>query len=190
MRRGIIGLVLLAGFLAVAGQAMAQDGKSGVTIDGSLIAATAPTGGYDATVGIGIGALVDITNRVNVSNKNIKLGIRGDMSYYSWDGNFYGFGVSYKRLAFFGGPRFTIQPGANAAVLPYVEGGVELTYDDIGMYTPGFGSASTTGLSLGLAGGGGVDFLLAKNLKLGVNGRLHLISDAFVTVGVTLGLMF
>ncbi len=193
MRRTAVIAMLAVMMFTAAGQvhaAQASGGKSGITIDGSLLFATEPLGGYDSTVGLGVGALVDLSGRSGFSSKTMQMGIRGDIAYFDWDGKFFGIGVSYKRLAFFGGPRFTFLPTGKKDLMPYVEGGLELTYDDVGVYAPGLGSTSTTGLSLGLAGGGGIDFALAPNLKLGINGRLHMISDSFMTIGVTLGLMF
>lgn len=193
MRRSAVIAVLAVMLLSAAGQvfaAPASGGKSGITIDGSLLFATEPLGGYDSTVGIGVGALLDLSGKSGFSSQNMQMGIRADMAYFDWEGKFFGIGVSYKRLAFFGGPRFTFLPGGKKDITPYVEGGLEFTYDEVGVYLPGFGSTSTTGMSLGIAGGGGIDFALAKNLKLGVNGRLHVISDSFMTIGATLGLMF
>jgi len=71
-----------------------------------------------------------------------------------------------------------------------VEGGLELTFDEVEVVVPGLGKTSSSDTSLGLAGGGGIDFILAPNVKLGVNGRLHLIDDDFLTLGITLGLLF
>jgi opacity protein-like surface antigen len=183
----IIAVLVLAAVLA-AGPIFAAE--SGVTIDGSLVYATEPMGGYDSTVGIGLGALIDMSGRMKSSSKDMKLGIRADMTYFNWDGNFYGTDVSYKRMMFFGGPRLTFQPGGKSNISPYVEGGLELGYGTSEVVVPGFGKSSSTQIDLGLAGGGGVDFTLAKNVKLGVNARLHLISDSFLTLGVTLGVAF
>lgn len=127
---------------------------------------------------------------MNTSSKDMKLGIRADMTYFNWEGSFYGIDVSYKRLMFFGGPRLTFQPGGRSNITPYVEGGLELGYGKAEAAVPGLGKASATEIDLGLAGGGGIDFALAKNVKLGVNGRLHLISDSFLTLAVTLGVAF
>lgn len=190
MKRILFSVVIVTVLAVSAGRVMAAEaGGSGVTIDGSLIFATEPAGGFDSTVGLGIGALIDLSKQMSSSRKDMKMGIRGDLSYFDFDGSYYGVGVSYTRLVLFGGPRLTFIPG-NAKIQPYVEGGLELSYDDVGTYVPGFGSSSATDISLGLAGGGGVDFLLAPNLKLGVNGRLHIISDSFLTLGVTFGVMF
>ena len=190
MKRYVFVVVLTASLIAAAGPALAAEEKgAGITIDGSLILATEPVGGYDSTVGIGVGALIDLSKQMGTSRKDMKIGIRGDLSYFDFDGSYYGVGVSYTRLVLFGGPRITFIPG-NDKVQPYVEGGLELAYDDVGTYAPGFGSSSATDINLGIAGGGGVDFLLAPNVKLGVNGRLHIISDSFLSLGVTLGFMF
>jgi opacity protein-like surface antigen len=188
MKKVLIIAVLAFAAVLMAGPVFAAAG--GVTIDGSLLFATEPMGGYDSTVGIGVGALIDMSGRMKTSSKDMKLGIRADMAYFDWDGSFYGIDVSYWRLVFFGGPRLTFQPGGRSDISPYVEGGLELAYGEAEVAVPGFGKSSTTEINLGLAGGGGVDFTLAKNVKLGVNGRLHLINDSFLTLGVTLGVAF
>lgn len=185
--KNVFALAVLAGAL-MAGPAFAA--SSGVTLDGSLVFATEPAGGYDSTVGIGVGALVDMTPKMKTSAKDLKVGLRGDMAYFDWDGDFYGVSVSYKRLMFFGGPRITYNPGGSSKIAPYAEGGLELGYGDAEVYVPGFGTSSTTDLNLGLAGGGGVDFELAPNMKLGVSARLHLISDSFLTLAATFGVAF
>jgi len=162
----------------------------GVTLDGSLILATEPAGGYDSTVGIGVGVLVDLSSRMKTSSKDMKLGLRGDLAYFDWEGNIYGTGVSYWRLMFFGGPRLTYQPGGRSDIAPYLEGGLELGYGEAEVVVPGIGRSGSTEIDLGLAGGGGVDFFLTKNIKLGINARLHLISDSFLAIGFTLGTIF
>jgi opacity protein-like surface antigen len=185
--------ILIIAVLAVAAVLMAGPASaaaSGVTLDGSLIYGTSPTSGYDSTVGLGIGALVDMTGRMKTSSKDLKLGIRADMEYFDWSGSFYGVDVSYKRFMFFGGPRFTVLPGGRTDIAPYAEGGLELGYGQAEVYMPGFGTSSTTDINLGLAGGGGVDFALGKNMKLGVSARLHLISDSFLTLAATFGVVF
>lgn len=188
MKKVLIIAVLVLATVIMAGSVFAAE--SGATIDGSLVYATEPRGGFDSTVGIGVGALIDMSGRMKTSSKDMKLGIRGDMTYFDWDGSFYGIDVSYKRLMFFGGPRLTFQPGGRSNISPYLEGGLELGYGKAEVAVPGLGKASSTEIDLGLAGGGGVDLALSKNVKLGVSGRLHLISDSFLTVAVTLGVAF
>lgn len=188
MKKVLVIAVLAFAAVLMSGPAFAAAG--GVTIDGSLVFATEPMGGYDSTVGIGVGALIDMAGRTKMSSKDMKLGIRADMAYFDWDGNFYGIDVSYQRLMIFGGPRLTFQPGGRSTVSPYVEGGLELGYGRAEVAVPFFGRRSSTEIDLGLAGGGGVDFALSKNVKLGVSGRLHLISDSFLTLAVTLGAAF
>jgi len=188
MKKVLIIAVLAFTAALMAGPVFAAAG--GTTIDGSLVFATEPMGGYDSTVGIGVGALIDMADRMKMSSKDMKLGIRADMTYFDWDGSFYGIDVSYQRLMFFGGPRLTFQPGGSSNIAPYVEGGLELGYGRVEVAVPYFGKRSSTEIDLGLAGGGGVDFTLAKNVKLGVSGRLHLINDSFLTLAVTCGVAF
>lgn len=187
-KKYLIIAVLVFAAVLVAGQVFAAAG--GATIDGSLVYATAPTGGFDSTVGIGVGALIDMSGRMKTSSKDMKLGIRADMTYFDWSGSYYGIDVSYKRMMFFGGPRLTFLPGGRSNIAPYLEGGLELGYGTAEVAVPGLGKSSATDINLGLAGGGGVDFELAKNVKLGVSGRLHLITDSFLTLAVTLGVAF
>ena len=192
MFKGITVMVCLAVLGPLASQAAAAgpaDVRGGHTIDGSLILATEPRSGYDQKTGFGIGTLIDLSDRTNMSPKAFKVGIRGDFAYFDWEGDFSGTNLSYKRVVLFGGPRFTFLPGASA-VAPYLEGGLELAYDDMEVTVPIIGKASSIWTSLGFAGGGGVDFTLARNLILGVNGRVHLVSDPIYTFGVTLGLVF
>ena len=185
----MIALSILS-LVASAGAAVAA-GKSEATIDASLLYATEPRGGFGSTVGIGVGALVDISGNMHMSRKDMKLGVRGDIAYFDWDSNYYGTDVSYTRLALFGGPRLTFgKLGGGVSVAPYLEGGLELTFNDVDVFVPGIGKRSSSETNLGLAGGGGIDFILAPNLKLGVNGRLHLVDDDILTLGLTLGMMF
>jgi len=188
MKKVLLISVLALSTVFMAGPVFAAAGAN--TVDGSLIFATEPAGGYDSTVGIGVGALIDMSDRMRSSSKDMKLGIRGDMAYFDWEGDFFGIDVSYWRLMFFGGPRLTFQPGGRSDIAPYLEGGLELGYGKAEVAVPGLGRHSSTNIDLGLAGGGGVDFALAKNLKLGVSGRLHLISDSFLTLAVTMGVAF
>lgn len=188
MKSYLVVALIIAAILAGTGQVSAETG--GATIDGSLIYATEPSGGFDSTVGIGVGALIDMSSRMKTSSKDMKMGLRADMAYFDWDGNYFGINVSYWRLMFFGGPRLTFQPGGRSTVTPYVEGGLELGYGEAEVAVPGFGKSSATEINLGLAGGGGIDIALAKNVKLGVNARLHLITDSFLSLGVTLGAAF
>jgi len=74
-------------------------------------------------------------------------------------------------------------------VAPYLEGGLELSYDEAEVASF-FGKASATEINLGLAGGAGLEIPLADNLVLGFNGRLHLIADSFLTLGASLGVRF
>lgn len=184
MRKVFAGLVV-AVLMFSAGSAFAAQGQN--TIDGSLILGTAPASGFDAGIGLGVGVTIDMADRMKSSDA--KLAIRGDMSYMTWDGDAFGWGLSYTRLMFFGGPRFYLGRGGKGTVMPYVEGGLELSFDEAEVATP-FGKASASEVNLGLAGGGGVEIPLSGNLKLGVSGRLHLITDDFLSIAVTLGTSF
>ncbi|MDH4164498.1 MAG: hypothetical protein OEW15_17690, partial [Nitrospirota bacterium] len=48
------------------------------TVDGSLIFATEPVGGFDSTVGIGVGGTFDVSKAA----RDVKVAVRADMSYF------------------------------------------------------------------------------------------------------------
>jgi opacity protein-like surface antigen len=181
-----IATVLMA---AGAGNAIAAPDKGGVMIDGTLSLASEPAGGFGTTIGLGVGASVDFTDKMKLSDKNAKVHLRGDLSYYEWDDTVFGFDVSYRRIIAFGGGRYFFPMGGRGAVAPYLEAGLELSYDRAEVATF-FGEASATEIALGVAGGAGLEFSLSDNLVLGVNGRLHLITDSFLTLGASLGVKF
>jgi len=182
----VIATVLMA---AGAGSAVAADGKSGATVDGTLSIATEPVGGFGNPVGLGVGASMDITDTIKLSDKNAKIHLRGDLTYYEWDDTQLGIDISYRRIIAFGGGRYFIPMGGRSGVAPYLEGGLELSYDEAEVASF-FGKASATEINLGLAGGAGLEIPLADNLVLGFNGRLHLIADSFLTLGASLGVRF
>lgn len=189
MKRFAIIAVALLMIAAGAGSAAAAEGKSGASVDGTLSIATEPAGSFGSTIGIGVGASIDITDRMKLSDKNAKIQLRGDLTYYEWDDTQFGFDVSYQRIIAFGGGRYFIPMGGRSGVAPYLEGGLELSYDEAEVASF-FGKVSATEINLGLAGGAGLELPLADNLVLGFNGRLHLIADSFITLGASLGVKF
>jgi len=185
MRLLLTGLVV-AVLLFSAVPAFAAQGQT--SIDGSLLLATARASGFDAGLGVGIGATVGLPN-VKLGG-NASMAIRGDMSYFNWDGSFFGVDYSYSSLMFFGGPRIYFgKGGGKGSVMPYVEGGVELSFDSAEVATP-FGKASDSEMHFGLAGGGGIEIPLSDRVKFGVSARLHLITDDFMSVAATIGTTF
>jgi opacity protein-like surface antigen len=189
MKRSIVIAIATVLLAASAGSAIAAQGKGGVMIDGTLSLASEPTSGFGTTVGLGVGASMDITDKIKLSDKNAKIQLRGDLSYYDWDNTEFGFDVSYRRIIAFGGGRYFFPMGGRGTVAPYLEAGLELSYDRVEVATF-FGKASATEIALGLAGGAGLEIPLADNLVLGFNGRLHLITDSFLTLGASLGVKF
>ncbi len=181
-----VAAVLMA---AGAGSAFAAQGKGGVMVDGTLSLATEPASGFGTTVGFGVGASIDMTDTIKLSDKNAKIHLRGDLSYYEWDADEFGFDLTYKRLIAFGGGRYFFPMGGRSTVAPYLEAGVEISYDRAEA-AAFFGKVSASEVNLGVAGGGGLEFPLSDNLVLGVNGRLHLITDSFLTLGASLGVKF
>ena len=184
MRLYIAGVVIAAMMFSAA-PAFAATGQN--TVDASLILASSPASGFDAGVGLGVGATIDMANQMR--SRDVRLAIRGDVSYFSFDGDFFGIDLSYRRLMMFGGPRLYFGPGGSRRIKPFLEGGFELSFDHVEVGTP-FGRASDSRLRLGLAGGGGIEFPLTDRVKFSVSGRLHLITDDFASLAATIGTSF
>ncbi len=184
MRLVLAGLIV-AVMVVSAGPASAAQGNN--TVDGSLILGTAPASGLDMGIGVGAGLTFDISDRMRSSNA--KLAIRADLSYLNFDGDYFGVGISYSRLMLFGGPRFYLG-GSKGGPKPFVEGGLEFSHDSYDIYVLGLGKRSVSDTNFGLAGGGGVEIPLQGNLKLSFSGRLHLITDDFLSIAATLGTSF
>src|SRR5512134_3059291 len=118
MRLFIAGVVVAA-MMFTAVPAFAATGQN--TIDGSLILASSPASGFDAGLGLGVGATIDMANQMK--SRDVRLAIRGDFSYFSFDGDFFGVDLSYTRIMLFGGPRFYFGPGGSRSIKPFLEGG-------------------------------------------------------------------
>ena len=189
MKRFAIIAVALLMISAGAGSAVAEEEKSIAFFDCTLSMATEPAGGFGKTAGFRVGESVDVTDSMKLSDEKVKVHIRGDLAYYEWDDTQFGFDVSYKRIIFFGGGRYFIPMSGRGGVAPYLEGGLELSYDDVETASP-VGTVIVTDIRLGLAGGAGLEIPLADDLVLGFNGRLRIIADSFLTLGVSLGVKF
>ncbi len=183
--RSLIAGVIVTAMMLSATPAFAAGGQN--TIDGSLILATAPASGFDSTIGLGVGVTFDMADRMR--SRDVRLAVRGDISYFSFDGDFFGVDLSYRRIMFFGGPRFYFGSGGTRSIKPFLEGGLELSFDEVEVGTP-FGKVSDSELHLGLAGGGGIEIPLTDRLKFSVSGRLHVITDDFLSVAATIGASF
>jgi hypothetical protein len=123
---------------------------------------------------------------MKLSDKDAKVYLRGDLTYYEWNDRRVGLDVSYQRIIFFFGGRYFIPMSGRGGVAPYLEGGLEMSYDDVATANAA-GTEIVTDITLGLSGGAGLEIPLADDLVLGLNGRLHLITDSFLTLGVSLG---
>jgi opacity protein-like surface antigen len=163
----------------------------GVTIDGSLSLATETVSGSGTTAGIGVGLSMDISDRVHLSDKRAKLQLRGDITYYNWDYDVLGINLSVTRVPVFVGGRYFLPIQDNSKVDVYVEGGLELSFDNVETALPfGIGKVSSSDINLGVTPGVGIEFPLQSNLVLGANARYHLISDSYMTFAVSLGYRF
>ena len=171
---------------AGAGSAAAEEENIRAFFDGTLSIGSEPAGGFGKTTGFGVGESVDITDSMKLSDKNAKFHLRGDLAYYKWDDMQFGFDVSYQRIIFFFGGRYFIPMSGRGGVAPYLEGGLELSYDDVEKANSA-GTVIVTDINLGLAGGAGLEIPLADDLVLGFNARFHVIDGSFLTLGASLG---
>jgi opacity protein-like surface antigen len=165
--------------------------EQGMMIDGSLSLATETVSGSGTTVGLGAGLSVDISDRVHLSDKKAKLQLRGDINYYNWDYDVFGINLSVTRVPVFVGGRYFLPIQGSSKVDVYVEGGLELSFDNVETALPfGIGKVSSSDINLGVTPGVGIEFPLQNNLVLGANARYHLITDSYMTLAVSLGYRF
>lgn len=176
-------------FMLVLGAGGMSQAVAAGSVDGGLIFATEPAPGFDSTIGIGVGGTFDVSDKA--AAKDMKIGVRADLSYFDWDNGAFGVGLSYKRLMLFGGPRLSFSTGPKSAVTPYVEGGLELSFDEAEAWIPGLGiKVSANDTNIGLAAGGGVEIAVSDRAKFGIGARLHLITDDFLSLAFTFGVGF
>jgi hypothetical protein len=164
--------------------------EQGMMIDGSLSLATETVSGSGTTVGLGAGLSMDISDRVHLSDKKAKLQLRGDINYYNWDYDVFGINLSVTRVPIFVGGRYFLPIQGSSKVDVYVEGGLELSFDNVETAVPFFGKVSESDINLGVTPGVGIEIPLQNSLVLGANARYHLISDSYMTLGVSLGYRF
>jgi opacity protein-like surface antigen len=159
--------------LSVVAPALAKQGDK--TLDASIDLATAPVSGFDSTLGFSVGFGYELEQ---------ELQLRGDISYYSYDEDFFGDSLTYTRVPVAASVRkyFPLNPQKNVNI--FVQGGLELSFDEVEVSVPFFGKASESEVNLGLVGGGGVEFALSREFGLGGIAKYHVISDDYLTLGL------
>ncbi len=185
-----IALMLLALAFASGTAFAAGAGGSGVSGDLHLNYASEPTGGFDGTFGLEVGANVDL-KRLGTSistSKGVDLLGRASIAYYNWDGDFFGVDVEYRRIPVFVGGR--VQTEVSPQLKLYGQLGLELSFDRAEVFIPGLGKASESDVNLGLTPGVGLIVPLSNQLYVGAKADWHIITDDYFTLGVGIGMNF
>ncbi len=173
-------MVLAAGTASAAGTA-----GNAFSFDLSLNPASPPDSDFDWTFGPELGVNADLRRLgVDFGSKSFDLQARASMSYYNFDGNAGGIDLEYRRIPFFAGGRilFPVSP----QVKLYGQLGLEISFDKV-EFPFGGGKASETDTNFGVVPGVGVIFPVSNQFYLGGNFNVHLITDTYVTLGVTVG---
>lgn len=196
-----VAVVILLFSVVFAGTAFAQQKKSatmkrstGVSVDGFIGLGTEPADDLGSTIGLGVGASLDLEAFGADFADAENMQVRADISYFKWEEDMFGVDVSLRRIPVFGGVRyfFTPEAGRRASdVGLYGEGGLELSFDEAeaAVCVPFLGcvSGSSSEINLGITVGGGVEMPVAENMYIGANLRYHLISDSYFTIMASFG---
>ncbi len=164
---------------------------SGASADLSLNYASDPGSGFDGTVGLELGANMDL-NRLGINlstSKGVDLQGRVSLSYYNFeDDRFFGADLEYRRIPLFVGGRVVAPVAPSLKV--YGQLGLELSFDRVEVYVPGVGKHSDSDVNLGLTPGVGLIVPLSSQFYLGANLNWHIIEDDYFTLGVGAGINF
>ncbi len=189
MKKLVIAIAALVIVAVGSGSAFAAH-TSGMQIDGSLSVASDVYNGYGATLGVGVGLSVDISDRMHLSDKNAKLQLRGDINYFSSSESFFGMDLEARRIPVFLGARYFIPMQSKSTMDLYVEGGLEVSFDSFETGIPFFGKVSVSETNIGVAPGVGLEFPLGDNLVLGLNARYHIVSGSYLSGSASIGVKF
>jgi outer membrane autotransporter protein len=175
MKRIVIITVAVLLALSTGTQAFAKSEQVGnAEVDASLVWASAPTSGFDSTIGLTIGGGVMLPQ----VDKNLQG--RVDITFLSFDGSDLGTDVTYSRVPITVSGRYYIPTQQTVKV--YGQGGLEMSFDKVEVAVfPGF-TESESDVRLGLVGGAGIDVAITPQLSFVTDVRLHLITDSYITL--------
>lgn len=168
--------IMVAAGLFMASPVFAKMGDKSVDVGFGF--GTPPASGWGTGLGFSIGGGYEIQD---------DLQIRGDISYNSWTLDEFGATLSWTRIPIAASGRyyFPIQPSLKA----YGQAGLELSFDSFEWAFLGTTySASET--NFGVPIGGGIEYVINPQFSVGADAKLHLISDSYLTLGVTAGYHF
>ena len=159
--RIVVSVAALTLCAAAFSPAFAKQGEKSVEISGDI--ATEPAGNVGATAGFTAGVGYEIMDDLQV---------RGDLSYYSWDG--------FERIPIVVGARKYF-PTPFRELKAFGQGGLEVSFDN---------SDADDDTRVGVNLGGGVEYTIAPRFTIGSDLRFHVIKHWYTTIGFGLGYHF
>lgn len=190
-------IILLCAVLSLlpASAALAKTGE-GITIDGSLLAADETYKGSDAALGFGFGVSYGLGDMVRLGQGSLVL--RGDIGVLRGSSENFYLELDSSRIPLFVGVRYILPLDLKPLDL-YAEGGLELSRDKyevaVPVFLPGFragffAKSTISDTNLGVTPGFGAVLSLSDSFSLGLNARFHLITNTYLSFGLTAGYSF
>lgn len=167
----------------------------GTSVDAFLGIGSEPAGDVGTGYGLGVGLNIpfnDIFYTSNPSSAVKDLMIRIDLSYFSWEDDtdtpFFSVEEELTRIPIFLGIRFFIPADTikTEGLGIYGEAGIELSFDEAEVKINGF-KESDDEINFGVPIGVGMQYYISEKWYLGLNARLHIISDNYFTLAASMG---
>ena len=178
-------LFSLAVFLLGYGSAYAEEGRSSVfTLDGAIGLGTEPESGFESAFGIRFGISQDflkVFKKAKRSQNTESLQLRADVSYFKWEDEQFGIGISYRRIPIFLGGRYNFPTKLAEAFSIYAEGGFEISLDEAEAVIPPATTQSESKTNFGIAPGVGIMYPINERFSAGLGVRGHFLSDYYFT---------
>lgn len=170
------GIMALLG-LFLANPVFAKMGDKSASV--GLGIGTAPAPGWGSGYGFSIGGGYEIQD---------DLQIRGDVSYFSWTLDSVGDSLTYSRMPISVSARqyFPVQQNLKA----YGQAGLEMSLDKFEWSDIASSVSSTSESNFGITPGGGIEYSINPQLSIGVQGLYHIITNSYITLGITGGYHF
>ncbi len=179
MKRIMVALFLALLLLGVGTNVFAKTGAgtdNGFEVDGSLGVATGP-GNFGDGYGVNFGA------GYMLSSIDQNLQARVDISYFDFSYNYFlgsGYDLSYTRVPITVSARYYFP--INDQWKAFAQAGIETSFDSIDYVDAFNNKQSKTEVNIGLSPGGGIEFSLNPAVSFFAVGRVHMVSDSYVSV--------
>jgi hypothetical protein len=194
MKKAALLFSLIVVLIASPDTGFAQE-DHGASVEAFLAIGSEPAGDLGTGYGLGVGLNIpfnDIFNLNSPSRAAKDLMIRADISYFSWEGDtdtpFFSVDEEFTRIPIFLGIRFFLPDDIIQAegLRIYGEAGVELSFDEAEVKFNGF-KESDDEINFGVPIGVGMQYYISEKWYLGLNARLHIISDDYFTLAASMG---